>query len=207
MTMRGWAVLGLIAALGGCASMNKEECLYADWQQIGYEEGLKGNDQHRFSTFRQDCAEHGVAPDLAAFQSGHAAGAAQFCTPSNGYQQGRRGYQYQGICPLDQEDEFLDNYHVGRQIYLAESEVKSTQSKINYNERSIDKIRDEISVLENSLFADHVDENERRRIYASISEKKEKLGALANQQQQLLIELGSARAELETVIRESDGRF
>ena len=51
-----------------CATLNKDECLTADWYQIGYEDGAKGYPLSRIGKHRKACAKHGVTPDMPPYE-------------------------------------------------------------------------------------------------------------------------------------------
>ena len=50
--------------LSGCAIQGINECHYADWRTIGYEDGAHGINASRINKHRNACAKHGIAPDL-----------------------------------------------------------------------------------------------------------------------------------------------
>ena len=54
-------VIGLLvlSQLGACAVMSKQECITADWRQVGYQVGVNGNDDisHAFNVREQACAK------------------------------------------------------------------------------------------------------------------------------------------------------
>jgi hypothetical protein len=89
----------LIVLLAGCASMSKDECLNADWQLIGYEDGASGSAAVRIGEHRKACASHGVVPDKASYDLGYEEGIMTYCSYDRGFlsgQHGERGYE---ICP------------------------------------------------------------------------------------------------------------
>ena len=52
-------VLGLtviILSLSNCANMNESDCLTADWQLIGFEDGSFGKNESHISQHRQECS-------------------------------------------------------------------------------------------------------------------------------------------------------
>ena len=56
-----------ISLLTGCASMNKAECINADWKQIGFEDALSGRPMSRISDHRSACAQHDIVPDQSQY--------------------------------------------------------------------------------------------------------------------------------------------
>jgi hypothetical protein len=193
------SIIGLLVValvLSGCATMNKNECLMADWYQVGYEDGARGYSDTRISSHREACAKHGITPDFRAYQDGYEEGVIRFCTPRNGFMQGQRGYTYSGICPPSIEDSFLDGYRAGRELYSAKSAISSLNSEQAKNERKMDQLHNEIAVAEQAMFSPETPAEDKRTLYDSIGRMKEELGALEQRNKQLIVELAEAQAHL-----------
>ncbi|WP_040556411.1 DUF2799 domain-containing protein [Reinekea blandensis] len=195
--LRTWGVI-LIGALvlSGCATLNKEECLTADWYQIGYEDGARGYSDTRIASHREACAKHGISPDFRSYQDGHSEGVIRFCTPRNGFDQGTRGYQYTGICPPSLEGEFLDAYDAGREIYAVQSSIRELRSEQNRNESQISRLQDDIAAAEQALFSAETSEEDKRNIYDRIGRMQEELGSLEQRNKQLVVDIAQAEAKL-----------
>lgn len=115
---RCFAVLFALALASGCTTMTPADCGSADWQDVGYEDGLKGMPD-RLDNRRQACARSGVEPETSALETydrGWNEGLAGYCGPANGFIQGRRGKEYLGVCGKDVEPAFLEAYSDGRRI-------------------------------------------------------------------------------------------
>ena len=132
-----YAVLMALLLGPGCATLDKEECLVADWRLIGYQDGVVGKQASVVGEYREDCAEHGVVPDLDAYRAGRAEGLQQYCTPDNGFRLGEAGRGYTAVCPAGSDGTFRSAYDEGREIYLASSRVKSTHSQIHSKQQVI----------------------------------------------------------------------
>ncbi|MDH5469903.1 MAG: DUF2799 domain-containing protein, partial [Gammaproteobacteria bacterium] len=52
--------MAAILLLQGCATLNKEECVVADWRLIGYQDGVAGKSASTVGGYRKDCAEYAV---------------------------------------------------------------------------------------------------------------------------------------------------
>jgi hypothetical protein len=115
----------LLAA--GCATLDKSECREADWSTIGLEDGAAGRAVSYIGNHRKACAEHGVTPDLAEYRKGHAIGVREFCTPVNGFNQGRAGRGYSGVCPTYLENGFLSAHATGRRLHDLDVEIDRLQ--------------------------------------------------------------------------------
>ena len=46
--------LVLLALLQGCATLDKDECMLADWRLIGYEDGVAGKSAAAVGEYRKD---------------------------------------------------------------------------------------------------------------------------------------------------------
>ena len=124
---------GLLAAilLGACATgMSKDECALADWQTIGYEDGLRGFPAEHIGAHRVACAKHQVTPNLAAYTAGRERGLRDYCQPKNGFRAGLQGAGYANVCSGPNEPAFVDSYRYGRQIHVARAELRSTHARL-----------------------------------------------------------------------------
>ena len=121
------ALSGVIA----CAPLSKDQCQAANWQQIGYQNGLKGRDAARFEEERRACAEHGLGADATGWKLGYAQGLGLYCRPEHGYDIGRRGESYGDVCPPDLDAQFRPAYEDGRQIAAIVSALDQRRTQRN----------------------------------------------------------------------------
>lgn len=129
--MRNTALLGFICALlSGCASMNRGECVSANWYAIGLEDGARGQPLERLGTHRRACAEHGVAPNAERYVAGRNEGLKSFCTYERGFAQGRGGQAYGGACPAPLAAAFQSGYQRGRELYDLHRSLSDVQKQI-----------------------------------------------------------------------------
>lgn len=141
------AVLILCCAfLAGCATLNKNECMTADWRTIGYEDGAKGMPASRIGKHRKACARHGVAPDFNAYEQGRMEGLREYCTPERGYSLGVAGKKFPSVCPEELKPAMLDIYERGKVVYRAGKVFKRKQAALEklYQDREavIQKLND-----------------------------------------------------------------
>ncbi|MFT5794479.1 MAG: hypothetical protein ACI8PP_002583 [Candidatus Pseudothioglobus sp.] len=104
-----------IGLLSSCASLSKDECLYADWQIIGYEDAAAGRGVSRLGEHRKACADHAVVPDKVAYEDGYDEGLQTFCTFDRGLSQGRKGEAANAVCHASLD--FLDGHDSGVRGY------------------------------------------------------------------------------------------
>jgi hypothetical protein len=114
--MRG-ALLSAVLLLAGCASMDKNECVSANWYAIGLEDGAQGRGVDRLGAHRRACAEHKVSPDGERYAAGHGEGLKSFCTYERGYALGRSGKATTATCPPGLREDFLAGYGRGRELH------------------------------------------------------------------------------------------
>jgi Protein of unknown function (DUF2799) len=134
------AMLLILLAATGCATMDKDECLVADWRLIGFQDGAQGKSAAAVGNYREDCAGYRVVPDLDAYQAGRREGLLQYCVPANGFRLGDSGRAYNAVCPAGTERAFRAAYNTGRDIYLARSQVNGTASQIDRKLRAIQSL-------------------------------------------------------------------
>ncbi|MCX2781206.1 DUF2799 domain-containing protein [Microbulbifer thermotolerans] len=115
-------LLLLTALLAGCAVISEEACQAGLWYERGLQDGARGRGQSLVYDIARQCREYGVRVDTEAWLRGHEEGVAYFCTPENGYRQGRLGNSYEGVCTGPGADLFLAEYHRGLADYQVEME-------------------------------------------------------------------------------------
>ena len=120
----------ILLLLSGCATLNKEECLNADWYSIGYVDGARGNPASKIGQHRQACAEYSVRPDFDQYDKGRIAGLVEYCNPRNGYWLGTKGALYSGVCPKNLERPFIVAYQQGKNVYAMESQIKTGEKEL-----------------------------------------------------------------------------
>lgn len=169
-SLRACAVLILVLQASGCATLNKDECKVADWRLIGYQDGVAGKSAAAIGTYRKDCAEYAVVPDLDAYQAGRAAGLQEYCKADNGYRLGHAGKGYATVCPPDLEPHFRTAYNEGREIYIARSVVKRTRGRIIQLEQDMNDLEDEKQNMLANLISEGLKGNQRVMILYDLSE-------------------------------------
>ena len=184
-----------VALLHGCASMNEQECLATDWRSVGFEDGIAGRTQGSIANYRQACSRHGVTPDLAEYRQGHAEGVETYCRPGQGFEVGRRGWRYQGVCPADLEPEFLSAYNRGRQLYELESALRSVDSQIASHHQRSDYLKREIATVGAAIISDETTSEQRAELLLESAAMASELVEIGNELEVL---------EAERIMREDD---
>ena len=195
--MRKVATVFMAGIMAGCASMSENECRVADWRMVGYEDGARGRGGDAIGTHRRACAKANVTPDFSAYEEGRRDGLRQFCHPANGYQIGRGGVRYTGVCPADLEDEFLIAYREGHTIHRLESDVRAAEHDIRRIEKRIEKMEIDLEDAEIELVAEGVSTEERKRLLNDVQRFAHSLGALSNERDKLVHLLSIRRQRLQ----------
>ncbi|GAB2916904.1 DUF2799 domain-containing protein [Rheinheimera gaetbuli] len=181
MINKKWTLVLAAGLLSGCASMNKSECVNADWRTIGFEDGASGKAETAISSYRQDCADHGVAPDLNAYRLGHREGAERFCTSRNGFVVGKRGTNYQDSCPATLEADFLRGYRDGKVLYDLQRELNQANAVVDKQQRLLSRLEKDIVVKTELLVEDGLVKEERIQLLNDIEALKLQLLDIADQ--------------------------
>lgn len=190
------SALLVFAGLGGCASMSSEECANSDWRAIGYEDGSNGYSTDRFGGRRKACAKHGVTADFQAYQSGRREGLVEFCQPSRGFNLGQSGRHYNGVCDTALEEEFLDAYRVGHQLYSLRSNVNNANSQIYSREREIERAKSVMREKEVALISDETETQQRLILLADLKDLSERRGQLESEIEGLIADRARHEYEL-----------
>lgn len=138
----GFLVVGLGLALSGCASLSEEDCKIGDWQGIGVVDGKAGYTSDKLNEHTKACSKYNIAPDVNAYMAGRTIGLQSYCTPISGFEQGREGNTYRGVCPIASEESFKVGYSLGSQLYTANEAVEEANSEIREIHHRISTLED-----------------------------------------------------------------
>lgn len=175
----------LLLAIGGCATMDREECLTVDWRTVGFEDGAQGYSGDRIGQHRKACAKHGVTPDLSAYQEGRAQGLREYCVPANGFRLGSQGGSYAGLCPSDLDPAFADAYHSGRQLYTLESRLSNVSYQLDSRRGDLRAAESDIVTRSAVAISSDATAEERAQAVLDVKNLGERVGRLKTQIRQL----------------------
>jgi len=140
-------VFWVVGMLAGCAIPDKNECVHADWKNIGFEDGARGYPGARIGNHRKACAKYGVAPDPAQYEAGRRMGLEQWCLPRNGYRLGTQGKIYNGVCPRTLEPAFVEAINQGRALLAYENEVRKQNLQLKQTHAELDALGQDIKSM------------------------------------------------------------
>ncbi len=175
--MRAIIIFAGILFVSGCAAMSKDECLYADWQAVGYEDGAAGNSVSAVSSRRTACAKKaGVTLDMAAYSRGRDQGLTVFCQPAKGYALGVHGGAYHGVCSGPVEAAFIDAFETGRQLYNLERNVASIEARLRQAHYDARAAEHGIAEIESALISTKTSNVQRLELLAEYKHLAEEKG-------------------------------
>lgn len=185
-------------SLGGCATLNENECRTMDWQTIGYEDGGRGYAAERIGQHRKACAKYGIAPDLSAYQRGRESGLREYCRPANGFRAGAAGRSYGGVCPADLEEDFLEAYESGHHLYELRARVSEIESDIGSKHDALEHAENTLAQTSATIIAS--DSTPERRAQALLDAKHlaEDIGRLKSEIERLEADLAVSQSDLDS---------
>ena len=164
------ACAGAMMALGSCATMSAEQCMAGDWSGQGYADGQSGLTMSRLDEHAEACAKHGVTPDAAAYAAGRRQGLLQYCTPHRGFEVGRTGSGYAGVCPSELEADFMYGYRDGQVVHAAEEALASARSRVDSLGSRLEELDEKIVAKQAEARAEGLTDEQREQIRNRIQE-------------------------------------
>ena len=161
---------GAALALGSCATMSAEQCMAGDWSGQGYVDGQSGLTMSRLDEHAEACAKHGVSPDATAYAAGRRQGLVQYCTPHKGFEVGRTGSGYAGVCPSELEGDFMYAYRDGQVVHAAEQALASARSRVESLGDRLEELDEKIVAKQAEARADGLTEQQIEQIRNRIAE-------------------------------------
>ena len=189
----------LLALLPGCATLDKDECLLADWRLIGYEDGVAGKAATVIGEYREDCAKHAVVPDLAAYRAGREEGLLEYCKADNGYRIGNAGRSFAAVCPAALQGNFRNAYDSGRKLYLARAAVNKTASRINDRKQMLSTLETSKADKLAALISDGLKADQRVMILYDINELQKEMIDVEDEIADLELDLQDQQVRLENL--------
>lgn len=200
-----WAVsvLYLSVLLQGCATLDKDECMVADWRLIGYQDGAAGKTAGIIGEYREDCAKYAVVPDLDDYNAGRAEGLREYCKAENGFRLGHSGRSLATVCPASLTDQFHQAYNSGRKLYLARTAVNQTHSLISSRKQTLSSLEKTRAEKLAALVADGLKTDQRVMILYELNELQDDMHAVEDELVELEFDLEKQQARLERLDRKN----
>jgi hypothetical protein len=164
------AAAGAALALGSCATMSAEQCMAGDWSGQGYVDGQSGLTMSRLDEHAEACVKHGVVPDAAAYAAGRRQGLVHYCTPYKGFEVGRTGSGYAGVCPSELESEFVPAYRDGQIVHEVEQALTNARGRVDSLGARLEELDDKIVAKQAEARAEGLTDEQREQIRNRIQE-------------------------------------
>ena len=175
-------VFSALIALSGCATtMNENECKISDWREVGYVDGTRGMLPDHIATYRKECADYQVTPDLQAYNEGRQEGLTFYCRPQRGYELGAKGRRYQGVCPSELEGDFLYAYRAGRTFYDLKARLKETDKQLARKRHELSRLRTALTDKGTLLIGEGLSIHDRAQLVIQTHEIVTRIGELDKQ--------------------------
>lgn len=117
VSIQKFCLVVLALAAGSCTSLLKEDCQTMNVYDHGQSDALQGRPLDSFTASLASCDRCGAIIDPADYAKGWEDGVRTFCTYEYGQRYGRSGEFYRGICPQEDEFDFLKGYYEGKREY------------------------------------------------------------------------------------------
>jgi hypothetical protein len=178
-------------------ALAREDCAGSDWFQVGERDGLYGEGAAKLEARRARCAEFGVAINDEDYRDGRARGLRTYCRPDRGFDAGRNGRDYLGVCPADAEAAFLAEYRIGRRLFdlsaaltTATSDRAAAEAKIGSNRFELSRALEVVGDGRHSV-------EERNAATAEIARLRQENAALEADMARLEAAIGAAEKALD----------
>jgi hypothetical protein len=134
------ASAALLFGLAGCASLSKDECMSANWEDIGIRDGANGRPEEYLIQHSTACAKVNVVPDRGAWLHGRERGLERYCVPQRMYSIGEYGGSFDiGVCRNFDQDRLAHAYERGRDVYRLSAELGSIDSEMRGIREQLEK--------------------------------------------------------------------
>lgn len=202
------AIIGAGALLtSGCATMSEDQCRVGDWGGQGLRDGSAGLPMSRLEDHAKACARHGVAPEVTPYRSAREDGLRSYCRLERGFEEGRAGRSYHGVCRAEEEAEFLPAFQDGLRLHAAESALEAAGSELNSAVAWIEDREDKLQAKQRELGEDGKTDAEREKIRERIAEVRGELRSARRRARDAEQALDWSRLEADRVRFELSGRY
>ncbi len=160
MIRRSLVVL-LSVGLASCATLDKDDCLSADWQLIGFNDGAAGYETKRLEQHRDACAEYGVVPQIDDYLQGYDRGVIRYCTAVNGYATARAGKVFNAVCSGDLRPAFAYGFELGVEAHRQVERLADAKERLTALKAAQHADRHQLNQARDALLADKLEPSRR----------------------------------------------
>ena len=142
--------------------MSPEECLQANWEEVGYNDGAAGYSLSRSAEHREACAESGVQLDFELYSQGYSLGLPYYCTREKGFETADHGGDYAVQCERDGFPEYASGYSEGLDVYALKKERTELEKRIDEKSAQADALLSQMGQLRIARDDDTLSKSARR---------------------------------------------
>ena len=124
------AVLCSVFVSSQVFAISAEKCQSTDWFAVGRDAGAKGQPADKILKDQAACQKKGTEISLDQFKKGWEMGMSQYCGHDNAYQLGFKKKSVSKFCPIEYKSDFDQFYTWGKEAFVLEKKVKTTESKL-----------------------------------------------------------------------------
>ena len=177
--------------LTSCATLNKDECLNANWKLIGHGDASRGQKKSRIDAHREACAEYNIKPNWDEYVAGWNIGIKTYCTLHNGIYIGEHGKSYNGVCPKDQSADFLRGHDYGKQLHRTKQEATMAANTASSKKQQLKQLKKDIRNKELAIISSKTTPEVRTKYLLEVKDSNQKVGAM----QQEIVQLEKKAAD------------
>jgi len=160
--IRSLMLVTLLGLSSGCATMSDDECLIANWEEVGYHDAIEGYPPERASEHQEACADVSVPVDFELYRHGHSLGLPYYCTETTGFETADHGGEYATQCEPDKFGSYATGYRSGREVYALKLEIRQLDSLINERNDQTDALMSQIGQLRTEADDSALSKSDRR---------------------------------------------
>lgn len=204
-----WVLAGAALGLAACAGSGERiisaeageaasavDCAAADWASIGQRDGLYGEEPGKLAERMAQCRNAG--PEARQeYERGWQRGLATYCTPDAGFDAGRNGRDYRGVCPAEVERPFLAEYEAGRNLFDLTTRIASTKAALALAVSTVESDRFELKRSLDRVSDMNATSEDKSRAVENVERYRQNIGALEEEIPKLRAAIGEAEAALQ----------
>ena len=188
------------AILTGCATMSPEECLQANWEEIGYNDAIEGHPVSRSQAHREACAETGVSVDFELYRHGYTLGLPYYCTRATGFESADHGGGYAAQCVSDEFPEYASGYSEGLDVFALKRKLRELNKRIEDKSAQAKALLSQIGELRGTRDNDQLPSDTRREAHYQLSQLESLYNTLYREVDSLDQERDQLTAEIDELI-------
>lgn len=185
-------------ALAACASsMSRADCETADWPALGFADGRSGVPAKVSDARLNACASEGFSVDRAAFGAARLEGLAAYCTPAGGFDAGRLGQDYAGVCPAAAEPDFLSGYEAGEKLHILVSAEEEAVKSYKTALEALDRHAFLLKAIDKRAASSNIGNEDREAARQEAASRRRDIARLEQNLPKIEAAIGSSRAARE----------